>query len=326
MIEVFKQAMKLPSEWDMATGSNYALRKDNLILLEEVNPCNQTYVLFRSQEESGIVVHYELKLNILSFSTLRLNLPVTVIGVPYSVCEPGYSFKLNQREIISNYIRDLKGAKIILNAGGDVDFPGFAKGYTLPACIIKINWKSFDEYLYSLRSHYRYRYKKALEKAEELSAVVLKDGFNEDYYSLYEQVYRRSQYKLEKLSIDYFYKSENPIIEFKLKNIPVAFVQYTIVDKVMVFLFGGLNYELNKQYDLYTNMLLCLVREAVKNNCIYLNLGQTAEEIKCRVGAFLEEKYLYIHHPNPVLNNIAHMFKDFFSYNMKKTGLTVFKR
>jgi hypothetical protein len=254
-------------------------------------------------------------------------LPVTIIGIPCSVCESGYSIQHNNIDEVSEYVRGLKGAKLILNAGADLEFPGFAKGYTLPTCVMKINWGSFNEYLCSLRSHYRYRYNKALKKSKELSIGILGDNsdFNQKHYSLYEQVFNKSEYKLEKLSIDFFRKSNALIADFKLTSEPVAFIQYTIVGKEMVFLFGGLNYDLNTKYDLYLNMLLYLVKVAAENNCTMLNLGQTAEEIKCRIGAFREEKCLYIHHSNPIINKLASMFKKFFSYKMKDIELTVLK-
>lgn len=382
MIEVFKKAQLLPLLWDKAVGNNFALYKSNLILLEEVNPCNQTYVIFRSDEIYGIMVQYELKINIFSYSKCKFNIPITIIGIPCSVCEPGYSIKYdykdklnkndelnknrelnskyelnssgelnnkyelnnkeelndkrrlnnkeeyNNREEVSKYITGLKGAKLILNADEDLDFLGFAKGYTLPTCILKITWGCFNDYLFSLRSHYRYRYKKAIKKAENLCIERLKDNFdfNPKHYSLYEQVYNTSQYKLEKLTIDFFKKSSSSIIEFKLLDEPIAFIQYTIVQKQMVFLFGGINYSLNAKYDLYLNMLLYLVRIAIENNCTLLNLGQTAEEMKCKLGAYQEKKYLYMHHSSAIINRLVSKFNKFFSYKMKDLELKVLKR
>lgn len=325
MIEVYKHAKELPFEWDMSVGNNIALRKDNLTLLEQVNPCQQEYIVFRDDNIYAILVKYVLKIDIFCYSKLHFYLPITIIGIPCSVAEPGYNFIGNRRSGVEEYLSDLKGAKLILNAANDLEFLGFTKGYTLPSCVMDINWDSFEEYLLDLRSHYRYRYKKALEKAKKLSIKVLDGEFDSKLYGLYEQVYDKSEYKLEKLSIDFFKQANATIVEFKQENGPIAFVQYRIENKEMFFLFGGLDYSLNKKYDLYQNMLLHLVKIAIENNCTSLNLGQTAEEIKCKLGAKQESKYLYIHHNNRVINWLARKLSMLFCYKMKDINLKVFK-
>jgi len=326
MVEIFKNAKDLPSQWDKAIGGNFALLKDNLILLESVNPCNQRYVVFKNGETESILIHYELKLNIFCFSRLKLNLTITIIGIPCSVSEGGYSFNIENRHEIKAYLKNLKGAKVILNGEGDLDFLGFAKGYTLPTCVMDIHWNSFQEYLSHLRSHYRYRYKKALEKIKNLSIVKVEEGFSEELYSLYEQVYNKSQYKLEKLSADFFQKAKATIFEFKREEQSIAFVQYTIYDKELIFLFGGLNYKLNKEYDLYQNMLLHIVNIAIENKCTSLNLGQTAEEMKCKLGAYQQSKYLYVQHSNKIINYIAAKLINVLSYKIKDFKFKVQRR
>jgi hypothetical protein len=138
-------------------------------------------------------------------------------------------------------------------------------------------------------------------------------------------VYERSEYKLEKLPIDFFKEAKAAVVEFKQDNEPIAFVQYSIDNKRMVFLFGGLDYSLNQKYDLYQNMLLYLVRAAIENNCTSLNLGQTAEEMKCKLGAVQEMKYLYIHYNNRMINWLVKKFSGFFSYKVMDIKLKVFK-
>ncbi len=325
MIEVLKHAEELPDEWDKIAGSNIALHKENLVLLQRVNPCRQEYIVFRDAGIYAIMVKYVLNIDIFCYSRLHLYLPITIIGIPCSVAEPGCSFIGDGGAEVKEYLSGLKGAKLVLNAADDMDFPGFTKGNTLPSCTMVIAWRSFEEYLLKLRSHYRYRYKKALEKAESLSIEILEREFDSKLYGLYEQVYDRSEYKLEKLSIDFFRQAEATVVEFKKDNEAVAFVQYSIDDKKMVFLFGGLDYGLNLKYDLYQNMLLYLIRAAIENNCTTLSLGQTAEEMKCKLGAVQEKKYLYMHHKNILINWLINKFSRFFSYKLIDFKHNVFK-
>ncbi|KPU44827.1 hypothetical protein OXPF_19130 [Oxobacter pfennigii] len=326
MIEIYNNPKQLPDTWDTAAKDNYALKKDYLIHLHEYNPCKQTYVILDKGEISSILVYYELNMNIFTYSKLKLNIPITIIGIPCSVCEKGYSLSSKDTDEIGDYIKSIKGAKIILNAESSLDLKGFAKGHTLPACIMDVKWDSFDEYLSKLRSHYRYRYKKAFKKLDAISIKALNSSdFNFEHYSLYEQVYDKSQFKLEKLSFEFFKNAGENIMEFSLSNTPVAFIQYKIVGREMVFLFGGMDYALNKEYDLYINMLLYIVRLAIENNCTHINFGQTAEEIKCRLGAFREYKYMYIHHSNPFLNKAVSLLQDLFCYKLKDIRLKVLK-
>lgn len=324
MIEIYKKATQLPDEWDEVADDNLALHKTNLVLLEAVNPCQQEYVVFRDHEVYAILVKYILKLDIFCYSKLHLYLPITIVGIPCSVAESGYRFKRTESEI-KDYLSNLRGAKLILNAAEDLEFLGFTKGYTLPNCVMEIKWSSFEEYLNNLRSHYRYRYKKAQDKASELTIQVLEEEFDSKLYSLYEQVYNKSEYKLEKLTADFFRETDATIAVFREKEEPIAFVQYVIRDGKLYFLFGGLDYSYNKKYDLYLNMLLYLIKAATENHCTFLSLGQTAEEVKCKLGAGLENKYLYIHHRNRTINWLAKKFGGLFSYRMPKLQLKVFK-
>lgn len=325
MIEVYKTAKELPEAWDRAAGSNIALHRENLALLERVNPCQQEYIVFRDHEVHAVFVKYVLNIDIFCYSKLHLYLPITIIGIPCSVAEPGYHFSEGGRTEVKEYLRALKGAKLVLNADENLDFLGFTKGYTLPSCVMDINMRSFDEYMEHLRSHYRYRYKKALKKAEGLAVEILEGEFDARLYALYEQVYKKSAYKLEKLSIDFFREAKATVAVFKDGEVPVAFVQYRIDGEELAFLFGGLNYSLNQKYDLYQNMLLYLVKTAIECNCTSLNLGQTAEEMKCKLGAVQQKKYLYIHHSNSMIDWFVKKLNRFFSYRMNELRLKVFK-
>lgn len=324
MIEKYYNALDIPKEWDELAKGNFALLRENLIILEKVNPCFQTYVIFKEEEYYFILVQYKLKLNIFCYKGLNLNINLNIIGIPISVSEKGYSF-IKYSDEIKNYIKSIRGGVLILNAKDDLNDLGFSKGSTLPTCILDIKWKTFDEYLNSIRSHYRYRYIKALEKVKGININNVKE-FNENHYNLYLNVYKKSEYKLEKLSIDFFKEAKANIVEFKKGEKVIAFLQYTIYERKLIFLFGGLEYSLNKENDLYLNMLLHLVRVAIENDCISINLGQTAEEMKCKLGSYLEKKYIYVNHSNPFIRLILPQIVPILSYKTPNVDFEVFKR
>ena len=75
--------------------------------------------------------------------------------------------------------------------------------------------------------------------------------------------------------------------------------------------FIGLDYSVNKELDLYQNILYDYVKEAIENSSKKLLLGRTASEIKSTVGAEALELTCYIRHRNPLSNRIIKPFVDY---------------
>lgn len=281
--EIFSDAELLGEDWDKIAGDNIFLKKSSLLQLQRTNPCDQRYYI--NEEEKTIFISYRLRLNMFTLKRgLDIRLPVTIIGIPCSVSYKGYSYIKNRDSeyrtsnplsrspmensansskvsgssnfhklrILEEGIESLKGIKLVLNADDDLSF---AKGYTLPQYILDIRWKSFEDYLASMRSHYRYRVKKALLSGTAIKAQILKidrEKMNEDQmhykkadtrgivehgmydkkepeessncsfpidmYRLYEEVYENSKDKLEKLDIEFFRTFPSTIITFYIEN------------------------------------------------------------------------------------------------------------
>ena len=74
--------------------------------------------------------------------------------------------------------------------------------------------------------------------------------------------------------------------------------------------FIGLNYIVNKEFELYQNMLYDFVNEAIDNDFNKLILGRTASEIKSTIGAQAYELICYIRHRNPFSNQLIKPFVD----------------
>ena len=73
----------------------------------------------------------------------------------------------------------------------------------------------------------------------------------------------------------------------------------------------GFDYDLNKQFDLYQNILYCAINEGIKHKCKYVNLGRTASEIKTTVGAKPENLICYIKPQNTISKLIQKPFISF---------------
>jgi hypothetical protein len=322
-------AADIPDEWDLIANDNMFLLKSSLLVIEKSNPCSQRYYLFYSHcdELDSIMVTYRLRINIFTYGVLDLKIPVTIVGIPASVSSQGIVIGKNTDKLVQNHIESIKGGKLILNVNEGYRFGGFAVGRTLPSHLLEVRWKSYDEYLDSLRSHYRYRFKKAMAKRSMLFISQLESSsqFDESLYQLYLNVYNRSQYKLEKLGIEFFKSFQSIIIKFEAEGKAIGFVQLAKHDKNLIFLFGGMDYDKIIKYDLYYNMLLKIIEIGINEGCSSIELGQTAEDTKQKLGGNKVPKNMFVSHSNGPIKWILSKSIGLLSYKSKDIDLNVFK-
>ena len=280
--------------------------RDLLLLLEKVNPCRQRYHI----KNDTLLVTYMHRLNLLNFTeNLRLTLPVRIVAMPVSIELPGVFGSMDDALEI---IRELKGLTLILNS--DTELPG--GGCTLSSFVFQNEFTDFEDYMNSLRSSYRRRIRTALEKGNGLhiSRIEVSD-FSEAHYDLYRCVYERSGNKLELLPIEFFRMCGAEVYEFRdPSNDLLAFVQILERKNELMFLFCGFREEDVKSCDIYMNMLLFILKEGIRRGSSAINFGQTSEETKSKLGCEEVEKYLHIHHSNPIINCILQKLTPHFSY------------
>jgi len=324
-IEVIDRVTKLPPEWDAAAGDRLFLKKQSLLVLEDVNPCGQLYHIAHNKNAPSIAVTYRHKLNLLTYGAGSLNIPVTMIGIPCSVSSSGCSMSRESRNRLLDHLRGLRGMKLMLNMdNGPLD--GFVTGTTLPTCKLNIKWADFNSYLSAMRSHYRYRAGKAQDSWSEVSASTLSnESFDEELYGLYLNVLHRSQYKLETLSIDFFRKFPSEIEQFRVGDKPIAFVQTVRSGNELIFMFGGMDYDTVSKYDTYMNVLLHLVRRGIEEGCSSIDMGQTTEEMKAKLGCYIEGRSLHAAHSNRLGHLALKAMATVLSYRRKKHEYRVFK-
>lgn len=324
MAGIWDKASELPEAWDSFSEINPFMKIECLERLERLNPCGQRY---HFDEEAGFAaVSYQMKLDLLTFAKgVSLKMPATIVGIPMSVSRCGYVLKNRLKtRAFSRYIGSQSGLWIVLNSEDDLELPG---GKTLPSCRMELPWESLDGYLESMRSHYRYRLKKAQSRFEGIKAFPAQSNgeFSESFYALYESVYENSKEKLEKLPPVFFSEFPSRIIPFEKDGIPAGFLQIYENGRELVFLFGGFRRDWNKPHDLYMNMLLELVSYGIAGGFECLELGQTAEETKLKLGARLVEKRFYLHHDNTIVKSLLSALAGRFSYKGYQTIHEVFK-
>ena len=266
-----------------------------------------------------ICTEYKISLNLLTFGGAHLRVPVTVIAPPFSIDSAGYSGDLNK--LIFDY-KKRKGIYLLLNLSQPPILAKQAKqakqaaiGETLPACLFYNRFSCFEQYLFNLRSGYRRRVKKALEKGAALRIEKIKNcDFTQALHSLYLQVLKNSKYPLETLGLNFFRYFDGDTYVFYDKNEPVAFVMLKQFDNKLSFVFGGMDYAKRDKFDLYYNMLLLILKQAIKNKIPLINLGQTAEHTKQSIGCVLSKRYMLAFASGWAINKFLVLFKSSLEY------------
>jgi len=154
-------------------------------------------------------------------------------------------------------------------------------------------------------------------------------AFEPDLYPLYVDVFNHSKDQLEKLEPLYFEQFPGRTFKFIHNSRPLAFVQTldecTPTGNLRHFVLGGFDRSQLQKFDLYRNLLLQLIQEAIADGCAAINLGQTAAESKSKTGASEQLKYLYVAHSNPALHKLLGTLVKHFSYQRYRTKHHVFK-
>lgn len=329
MIVRYDSVSELPNEWDLVVGDNIYLTRKFLAFMETADREKKTYygvydssgkldTVFETIERRGY--------NLGMFTRLNFKIKITMVYVPLSVTRPGIEYGECLEEA-AEFIRGLKGYKIFLNLP-DLELNGYAKGLTCPKCVLKIRWSSFDEYMDSLRSNYRYRFRKALKKAAPLKLRYLNSGeeFTDEMYKLYEQVYDKSRIRVEKLTPEFFRGEFFEIFVLEDGEGVRGFVQLLANGDELVFEFVGLDYSVQSKYDTYLAMLLEIIRYAIEHGFKTVDFGQTADDTKLKLGSEYIYLYAYLNHKNRLLNAVCKKLAHRLEYRPVTEKFDVFKK
>jgi len=182
--------------------------------------------------------------------------------------------------------------------------------------------KSVNEYIGTFSKKYRNRAKSifksgaAIEKRDLTTEEVKK--LSKQIYKLYDLVFSNAKFKLVKLSEEYFYQMKITfpdtffITGYFLEGKLVAFDSgYYLEGDELEAHYIGFDYAINKEYDLYQNILYNFIEAAIRSGKKHVNLGRTAAEIKSTVGARAHDLVCYIKPQNTVSKVILKPFISF---------------
>ncbi len=174
------------------------------------------------------------------------------------------------------------------------------------------NWKSMDDYLFSMKTKFRNKAKGAFKKSKDLEIKSL--GYedivkNKDRIQrLFENVLERSNYifgTIEPLTFAAFQKKLGTSFSMrglfhhdKLVGFSTAFFHKGIMEANYV----GIDYDYNLEFAIYQRLLYDYVDQAISTGSKELQLGRTSELIKSALGAKPINMKLYAKHKTALTN------------------------
>jgi len=328
-LKIFHRPDELSGKWDESfSGPGLFCHKNILGHLFVTSPLKQEYF---SLDTPG--------LSALNGTVCRSNLPFALGPVtiyrPATICslpmpfstDPGFSDLGRLKEVADIMSNFWGGFQLITGLGkkGN-DIRGWSWRRHFPTVDLDIQWNSFGEYHESFRSDYKSRITETLKRGQGLKPCLIPpDRFGEKTYDLYVAVARR--YHSIILSRDYFVKFpvKNYILGLETDGTVLAWAFLVPKGRYLYFLFGGFNDKFNETYNIYNNLLLAIVRFSIESKYEKINLGQTAELSKMRIGGYLVDRYQLVRHTDPIINQILQK-TDIFEYRKHYPKPNLFKR
>lgn len=200
----------------------------------------------------------------------------------------------------------------------------------------KAHWLSFDDYLKDLNKKYLQRAKKILQafariEAKELNAHEIAAG-SAEIERLYWNVVNKQTIKLGTVNTAYFIELKKDLgdnFEFHAlyhNGLMVGFYTFIFYDDAMETHYIGLDYEANKMFKIYFNILFAAIKKMIERQDTALEMGRTAREAKISAGALPKQIINYVSVKNPLASITVNYFLKRFNQSedseiMKRTPL-----
>ena len=265
---------------------------------------------------------------------LPAQLPLLVCGHLFRIDFPGFYFKSPAQQplvfeaikLFTQHHKKCKPSGIILKDCAVIFIEEnykpfgyhFFNGDVTMELSRRPHWHSFENYLKDLNKNYLQRAKKIIQafitiQKKELTAPEILEHAAE-IENLYWNVVNKQTIKLGTVNAMYFYTLKTDLeknFEFHVlyeNNIMVGFYTFIFYEHTMETHFIGMDYEANKKYKIYFNILFLSTQKMIERKYAALELGRTAREPKENLGALPRQIFNYIKVKNPVVKITLHYF------------------
>ena len=193
------------------------------------------------------------------------------------------------------------------------------------------HWLNFNDYMTDLNKKYLQRAKKIITvfsniQVQELTLNEIVEN-EERIMDLYYNVIDKQIVRLGTININYFTELKRDLYNnFEFHAIydhdsMIGFYTFIFYENEMETHYIGLDYEANKKYQVYFNILFLATQKMIEKQYDAMELGRTAREAKSNLGALPKQIFNYIH----VSNFIAKLTLNYFlnQFNEKENQCVV---
>ncbi len=330
-VQVVEHAADLHPGWDTLCTS-LLQRRALLHHYEMTNPCGQRYYcLFRGGRPVAGAVVYSTVQNLLTFlGDLPSPVALNVVGLPVSVPaaglvgDPSWASRLLESVFAAE-----SGFVLALNLEPDQAIHGATSLRLLPDMVFRNRFGSLDDYGESLRSTWRRRMKRSRRRFRGVETVRTGcSSFTPAHHALYLDVIDHATERLETLGLGFFQGLPRPL-ELVSCFHGGRLLGWRIVlaeGRRFTFVLGGHDYALNPRYDIYFNNLLGVLADGMACGAREIELGQTAEDAKARIGAQPVETRMLLRHGNPVVDRLLRVASPLLAYRRRPPVYRVFRK
>jgi hypothetical protein len=327
-IDRVERVEDLPEQWD-AMAADYYQKREFLRHCQTYNPCCQRYYLLSESGSlrAGAVV-YTIRLDLFTYRGISSPVTTQIIGIPASVSSAGLMGEpALQGEFLTRILAHEPGLVTCLNLDSIPSGSPMFPGRTWPDIVLTNRFESWQDYVSALRSDYRRRIVRVLADASGFETRRSScRAFTDEMHALYLNVFSRSEGKLERLDASFF------------RNLPASFCLSTYAAGGMVrgwtitakdadrcyFFLGGQDYA-HAPKTLYLVKLLDVIKAGIGSAASTIDLGQSAEIPKMRLGGRVREKYMLGYHNRPIPRLLLRAGMGALSYRKKFPDTHVFK-
>jgi predicted N-acyltransferase len=184
---------------------------------------------------------------------------------------------------------------------------GYRRFDTPPMNYFECTFGSFEAYCAALKSHYRKKIKLSMRKLERAGGRIriltepleILATYSSDVHRLYLAVVHKASLKLEILPLEFFQEL--------VKRFPDR-VELALVERdsnILAFgwtlrtecsyhpLFLGIDYRLNRELDLYFNLMYAVLDAGMRTGLPHIHVGQTADAFKAKLGCRTQPRYVF---------------------------------
>ena len=266
-------------------------------------------------------------------------------GLPLSACQSSLRITqgIDSRIVLAKLDRTLRrfakedrASVIVLKEFADEELPelksleelNYRKADSLPTHFVPLTSCTFEGYLQDIGKKKRHHIRQSMKKFAESGLALMTTSdletierlFTNETYRLYEAVLNRSTTQLERLPPEFFIQLARQLpdcCEFQFVLDGERVVGFCIslrTERVYRPLFVGLDYDINRDADLYFNLLFRTIADGAGYGATAVEIGQNSDYFKrTKLGAIQSARSIYVRGSSELMNWVIRLlFKQLF--------------